>query len=59
MLAPGQRALDRGFISTPSYAQVVEPVHAKSVNRWRHYARHFAPILPHVRPYLERWGYDA
>jgi hypothetical protein len=59
MLAPGQHALDRGFISTPSYSQVVEPVHSRSVNRWRHYARHFAPILPQVRPYLERWSYDA
>jgi hypothetical protein len=59
MLAPGQHALGRGFISTPSYSQVVEPVHSRSVDRWRHYERHFAPVLPQVRPYLERWGYDA
>jgi hypothetical protein len=59
MLSPGQRALDRGYISTPSYSQVVEPVHSRSVGRWRGYERHFAPALTHVRPYLERWGYEG
>jgi tetratricopeptide (TPR) repeat protein len=57
MLSPGRRALDRGFISTPSYAQVVEPVHARAIDRWRGYERHFQPVLAQVRPYLERWGY--
>ena len=33
---------------TPSYAQVGEPVHARSVGRWRHYAHHLAPIMPIV-----------
>jgi tetratricopeptide (TPR) repeat protein len=57
LLSPGRRALDRGFISTPSYAQVVEPVHTRSIDRWRAYESHFVSALTHVRPYLERWGY--
>jgi tetratricopeptide (TPR) repeat protein len=59
LLAPAQRAREKGFISTPSYSQVVQPINRKSVGRWRAYERHLAPVLPYVQPYLERWGYDA
>ena len=57
MLAPAQRALDRGYISTPSYDQVVQPVSSRAVGRWRRYERHLAGILPRVQPYLQRWNY--
>lgn len=59
MLAPGRRAADRGYISTPSYAQVVEPVSPRAVGRWRAYERQLAPAMPELRRYLERWGYDG
>jgi len=59
MLAPGEHARAKGFISTPSYAQVVEPVHSKSVGRWKHYERHFSEVLPILMPWLERWGYSV
>jgi tetratricopeptide (TPR) repeat protein len=58
MLAPGQRARARGFISTPSYSQVLEPVNSRSVGRWKQYERHFAPVLPVVTSWIERWGYS-
>jgi hypothetical protein len=45
------------FISTPSYAQVTEPVSSRSVGRWTHYRRHFAEALAILAPWLERWGY--
>ena len=57
MLAPAEHARAKGFISTPSYTQVVEPVHSKSVGRWKHYERHFSEVLPILMPWLERWGY--
>jgi tetratricopeptide (TPR) repeat protein len=59
MLAPGEHARAKGFISTPSYSQVVEPVNNRSVGRWKHYERHFSEALPIVMPWLERWGYPA
>lgn len=59
MLAPGANARARGFISTPSYAQVLQPVHSRSVGRWKAYEQHFAPVLEQVRPHLERWGYGT
>ena len=30
---------------TPSRWQVKEPVHTRSIDRWRHYAEHLAPLL--------------
>lgn len=59
MLAPAQHALKRGYISTPSYSQVVEPVNRRAVGRWRKYQRHLEPARELLQPYLERWGYEA
>jgi hypothetical protein len=57
MLRPAERAQAKGYISTPSYAQVTQPVNQKSVNRWRRYEKHFAGAMPTLDPYLSRWGY--
>lgn len=59
MLAPGLHARGKGFISTPSYSQVVQPITSQSVGRWQPYAAHFEAVLPQVAPYLARWGYEA
>jgi tetratricopeptide (TPR) repeat protein len=59
MLAPGEHARAKGFISTPSYAQVLEPVSNRSVGRWKHYERHFgSEVLAPLTPWIERWGYS-
>jgi Flp pilus assembly protein TadD len=54
-----QHARDKGFISTPSYSQVIEPPNKKAVGRWRRYHRYFEPILPTLQPIMKHWGYDA
>jgi hypothetical protein len=59
VLRPQETARNKGFISTPSYSQVIEPVHSKAVGRWRSYERHLSPVLPIIEPYLERWDYDG
>jgi tetratricopeptide (TPR) repeat protein len=53
------RALARGFISTPSYAQVVEPLRTDAIGHWRRYREAFAPLLPILQPILDHWNYDA
>lgn len=50
-------ARERGTISTPSYAQVVEPLYGDASGRWRRYARQMAPVLPLLLPWAERLGY--
>lgn len=58
MLAPSRRAAEKGFISTPSYSQVVQPISTKAVGRWRAYEKHFSAALPQLQAYLARWGYE-
>lgn len=57
VLQPAQHARGKGYISTPSYSQVVGPVTAKSVDRWRHYSGLFGQVIPIVQPQLNRWQY--
>jgi hypothetical protein len=59
VLEPGQHARQKGFISTPSYTQVVGPISTKSVDRWHHYAELFVPLMPILQPVIERWNYSA
>jgi tetratricopeptide (TPR) repeat protein len=59
VLEPGAHARTKGFISTPSYSQVVRPVTAKAVDRWRHYAPLVEPVIPIVQPLLDRLNYAA
>ncbi len=59
VLRPQETARDKRFISTPSYSQVIEPVSNKSVGRWHSYERGLSPVLPMIKPYLERWGYEG
>ncbi|HUH31098.1 MAG TPA: sulfotransferase, partial [Rhodanobacter sp.] len=54
-----EHARARRFISTPSYAQVTEGVHRRAVGRWQHYREQFAPVLPLLQPWLDRFGYSA
>jgi tetratricopeptide (TPR) repeat protein len=56
MLSPAAHARARGFISTPSYTQVIEPVTSRGIGRWRNYEAHLRELAPTLAPYLERWG---
>jgi hypothetical protein len=44
----------RGVV-TPSYANVTEPLHARSIGRWRNYApwveRHYETLAPLLREF--------
>ena len=51
-------ALNRGRIKTASYAQVAEPVYSRSAGRWLHYRSHLEPVLPVLKPWIEKFGYE-
>lgn len=59
MLGFDQHARDKGYIATPSYSQVIEPVNRKGMNRWLRYHKSFEPVLPIVEPMLRHWGYSS
>jgi hypothetical protein len=46
---------NRRVVRTPSHAQVRQPIHARSVGRWRHYGESLQPLLQA----LERHGVDT
>lgn len=57
MLGFDARAREKGYIKTPSYTQVIEPINARGIGRWQRYRKYIEPVLPILRPALERWGY--
>ena len=58
-MEPTQRAFheSRRFAPTPSYAQVQEPLHDRSIDRWRHYAGALAPACAILMQAIARGGY--
>ncbi len=50
-------AARKGYISTPSYAQVTEPVNSRAVARWEPYRAYFEPLFPLLRPVASHWRY--
>jgi tetratricopeptide (TPR) repeat protein len=50
---------NRRYARTASYAQVTEPLYERSLYRYRHYRRHLEPVIPILRPIIERLGYSV
>ena len=51
-------ARERGYIKTASYAQVVEPIYKRSAGRWQNYRKHLEPVIPLLRPWADKFGYE-
>ena len=54
-----QQAQQAGLIKTPSYHQVVEPVHKRAVQRWLAYRDEMSPVLPVLEPFVQDFGYGS
>jgi tetratricopeptide (TPR) repeat protein len=52
-------AVSRGMITTASYAQVIEPLYTRARGRWERYRQWLEPVLPVMRPWIERHGYQV
>lgn len=59
MAAFDRHARDKGYIATPSYTQVIQPVNRKAVGRWQRYREHMEPALSILAPMLQHWGYPG
>jgi len=51
-------ARGRGHIKTASYAQVIEPIYQRSAGRWQNFRKHLEPVIPMLRPWAEKFGYE-
>ena len=54
-----QTAVSRGVITTASYGQVTEPLYRRAMGRWERYREQLEPVLPILRPWIEKFGYSA
>lgn len=59
MLGFAERAREKGYIKTPSYTQVIEPINTKGLGRWQRYREYLEPIFPILQPMLEHWQYPT
>lgn len=51
-------ATARGYIRTPSYAQVTEKIYRRATGRWERYADKMWWVLPVLEPWVSRFGYE-
>lgn len=49
---------NRRLPHTPSYAQVTEKLYDRSRFRYRHYRKHLEPVIPVLKPVMDRLGYS-
>jgi Tfp pilus assembly protein PilF len=43
---------------TPSYAQITEKIHQRSIGRYKHYAQHLRPYVTRLEPLMKAYGYE-
>ena len=48
---------NRRLPQTPSYAQVTQKLYDRSRFRFRHYRKHLEPVIPILKPVMDRLGY--
>lgn len=49
---------NRRYARTASYAQVTEKLYTRSRYRYRNYLKHLEPVIPILKPAIERLGYS-
>ena len=59
LLTNESNAAARAFIGSPSYAQVSQPLYTRARGRWLRYRAQMEPVLPILRPWIERMGYPV
>jgi len=52
-----ETAKDRGYINTPSYNQVTQPLYKQASGRWKNYREPMQEVLPILEPWIKEFGY--
>lgn len=59
LLAHQQTAKERGRVRTASYSQIGEELYQRARYRWKRYVAQLEPVMPILRPWAERLGYEV
>ena len=57
MMEYRQRGTDAS--NTPSYQQVSQPLHTRSIGKWRHYTKQLESSLAVLQPWVKHFGYSG
>jgi len=57
LLGYREHALGKGYIATPSYTQVIQPINRGKVGHWRRYEDWLRPVWPLLESVAGRLGY--
>ena len=52
-------AKERGRVRTASYSQIGEALYTRARGRWQRYGKYLEPILPILKPWAEKMGYET
>lgn len=58
VLQHDQAAQRRSFITSASYADVVQPLYDRSIGRWKRYREQLSAVLPLLEPWAVKLGYE-
>jgi hypothetical protein len=53
-----ETAMRRGYISTPSASQVIQPIYKSSMRRWENYRSHFQEHMSKLDQWIKYWQYS-
>jgi tetratricopeptide (TPR) repeat protein len=54
-----QRLLDAKRVTSPTYADVAEPIYTRAIGRWKNYERLLAPAMKTLEPFIREFGYEV
>jgi tetratricopeptide (TPR) repeat protein len=53
-----QRLLDAKRVTSPTYADVAEPIYTRAIGRWKNYERLLEPAMKRLEPFIREFGYE-
>jgi tetratricopeptide (TPR) repeat protein len=54
-----QRLLDAKRVTSPTYADVAEPIYTRAIGRWKNYERLMEPAMETLEPFIREFGYST
>jgi len=46
------------WVSSPTFAEVANPIYKRAVGRWRNYQKYLEPYLEKLEPFVKAFGYE-
>ena len=52
-----QRLLDAKRVTSPTYADVAEPIYTRAIGRWKNYEQLLEPAMKTLEPFIREFGF--